>query len=182
MDEINFDDLKASIMSESGFNGIEYENLSIDGTHSRLLFKTANFMPEFFRNMHELFVAEKFCDVALTNENKIIKCHKIVLASASSYFKCLFTSGFKENEKCDQVCMDHICSFSILESIVNFIYSGKVVVTESNVQSLLMASKILQVSGLDQACCMFLYLNLDSTNCIGVELFSRDCGCVILSK
>jgi hypothetical protein len=183
MEEINFNDLKAIIMSDSPANGLEYEDLSIDGSNSRLLFKSASFMTDFFKNMYELFVSGRFCDIVLRNENKIIKCHKIVLASASTYFKCLFTSGFRENENnCDNVNMEHICSFSTLELIVDFMYSGKVLITESNLQNLLMACKMLQVSDLDQACCMFLFMNLDSKNCLGIEIFSRECGCIMLSK
>jgi kelch-like protein 19 len=182
LDTVNFDDLKDSIMNENGFNGIEYETLSIDDSHSRLLFKSTNFRVDFFKNMQELFVAEKFCDVALRSENKIIKCHKLVLAAASPYFKCMFTGGFKENETCEQVDMDQVCSFAILDSIVNFIYSGRVVVSESNAQNMLVASKILQINDLDNVCGMFLFLNLDVSNCIGIDLFAKEYGCIWLSK
>jgi hypothetical protein len=119
----------------------------------------------------------------LRAEEKSIKAHKLVLASASPYFRAMFTGGFKETHmNTDDMRLDQICTYSILESIVEFMYTGECVIRESNAQHLLIASKILQVSELENACCMFLYLNIDTTNCIGFHFFARDNGCMLLAE
>jgi len=57
--------------------------------------------------------------------------HKVVLISASSYFHEMFVS-FKDG------CKDHFVirelDSKILELLVDFIYTGEIMVTEENVQ------------------------------------------------
>jgi len=72
------------------------------------------------------------CDVKLeTDDNKIIFAHKVVLASASPYFYAMFTNFAERNH--DLVVMKQLDS-TALQLLVNFIYSGKISVTEENVQ------------------------------------------------
>lgn len=66
--------------------------------------------------------------------------------------------------------------------MIDFVYSGKLVVNEKNVQDLLVASKMLQIEEIVNACCIYLYLNMDASNCIGFEDFAKTYGCVSLSK
>jgi len=55
----------------------------------------------------------------------------VVLASASPYFYAMFTNFAERNS--DIVVMRQIDS-TALQLLVNFIYSGNIVVTEENVQ------------------------------------------------
>lgn len=198
--KIDLNDL-STLLSEDEINGLEYENLSPDGSFASLQFRSSRpKLDTFFSNLKEFLDLEKFCDVILKTETtpsnfsssyntlnplsrnfKTIKAHKIILSSASSYFKALFAGGFRENRFCDEVFVDHI-SHSVLKSIIDFIYTNRINIKETNVQSLLVASKMLQVEDIVNACCVFMYLNMDATNCIGIEDFSKTYGCVNLSK
>lgn len=83
-------ELKTVLNEEN--NGLEYEKFG-DGM---LLFKGTKYQIEIFKNFREFQETEKFCDIVLkTNErtNKYIKAHKLVLASASPYFRAMFTGG-----------------------------------------------------------------------------------------
>jgi len=76
-----------------------------------------------------------FCDIKLkTDDGKIILGHKVVLASASPYFYAMFTSFSDRNN--GLVVMRQIDS-TTLQILVDFIYSGKIMVTEKNVQVIL---------------------------------------------
>lgn len=45
--------------------GLEFENLNKDGSHSHIRFKSSKFMTDFLANLREFQEAEKFCDVVL---------------------------------------------------------------------------------------------------------------------
>jgi len=82
-----------------------------------------------------LFRDDVFCDIKLeTDDSKIIIAHKVVLASASPYFYAMFTNFSERNN--DLVVMREIDS-TALQMLVDFIYSGEIVVTEENVQVVL---------------------------------------------
>jgi len=55
----------------------------------------------------------------------------VVLASASPYFRAMFTN-FKENNQ-GSVAIKNLDS-TALQLLVEFIYSGKIIITERNVQ------------------------------------------------
>lgn len=80
-----------------------------------------------------MFFSDKvFCDIILeTQDGFKIFGHKVILASASPYFLAMFTH-FEEKNKGLVVIRD--LDSSALQLIVDFIYSGKIIVTERNVQ------------------------------------------------
>ncbi|XP_003242520.1 kelch-like protein 2 isoform X2 [Acyrthosiphon pisum] len=109
---------------------------------------------------------EVFCDIKLeTDDHKIILAHKVVLASESPYFYSMFTKFSKKNH--DIVVMREIHS-TALQLLVNFIYSGYIVVTGENVQDLLPVANLLQLQEVKEVCCDFLQTQLCPTNCIGI--------------
>ncbi|XP_029348372.1 kelch-like protein 2 isoform X3 [Acyrthosiphon pisum] len=58
--------------------------------------------------------------------------------------------------------------FTALQLLVDFIYSGKISVTEESAQALLQAANLLQLEEVKEACCHFLQTQLCTTNCIGI--------------
>eukprot|EP00102_Acyrthosiphon_pisum_P026770 XP_016663980.1 PREDICTED: kelch-like protein 2 [Acyrthosiphon pisum] len=122
---------------------------------------------ELFEVLQSLRKCEIFCDIKLeTEDKKIIFAHKVVLASASPFFHAMFTNFAEKNH--DLVVMREIDS-TALQLLVNFIYSGAIVVTEENVQVLLQAADLLQLQEVKDVCCDFLEKQLCSTNCIGIK-------------
>lgn len=72
------------------------------------------------------------CDIRIkTNDGTIVFGHKVVLVSASPYFRAMFT-GFEESNK-DFILITELDS-SVLQLLVNYIYTGEILVTEENVQ------------------------------------------------
>ncbi|XP_060874127.1 kelch-like protein 2 isoform X2 [Metopolophium dirhodum] len=119
-----------------------------------------------------------FCDIKLkTDDNKIIIAHKVLLASASPYFHAMFTNFSERNH--DLVVMREIDS-TALQQLVNFIYSGRIVITEENVQDLLPAANLLQLQEVKEVCCDFLNSQLCPTNCIGIHAIADLHSCTKL--
>jgi len=81
---------------------------------------------------HFVFRDKVLCDIKLeTDDGGSIFGHKVVLASASQYFHAMFTSFSEKNQ--DLVVIKELDS-SALHLLINFIYSGKIIITEKNVQ------------------------------------------------
>ncbi|XP_008178316.1 kelch-like protein 3 isoform X2 [Acyrthosiphon pisum] len=108
---------------------------------------------------------EVLCDIKLgTDDGGVIFGHKVVLASASPYFLAMFTNFSEKNQ--DQVTIRQLDS-RVLHLLIDFVYSGKISITDKNVQDLLAASNLLQLQEIKKACCDFLEAQLCPTNVIG---------------
>ena len=61
---------------------------------------------------------------------------------------------------------------SAVESLISFVYTSSIEVTEDNVQALLPAANLLQLTEVCDACCSFLKRQLHSSNCLGIMAFA----------
>jgi kelch-like protein 19 len=84
------------------------------------------------------------------------------LSAASPYFKAMFTGGLKESEM-TRVKLQGVC-VSSMARILNFMYTGRINVTEVTVCQLLPAATMFQVTYVIEACCAFLERQLDPQN------------------
>ena len=110
----------------------------------------------------ELWQQEELCDVTLVSADKQrFRAHKIILASASRYFKALFVGAGKhlrENatrttDSNDMVIELEAVDADSLGSVLTSIYQKNVEITPENVEGLLSASNYLDVAPIRQACC-----------------------------
>ena len=130
--------------------------------------------------LHLLRKENSMCDATLSVEGKKFPVHRNVLCASSAYFQVMFTSGMAESFA-DHVEI-HGIQADIFDAILDFIYTGKVEVSEDNVQQLLPASKMLQIEDIEVICCDFFKHELDSSNCVGIYTFSDAHSCFNLSK
>lgn len=117
------------------------------------------------------------CDVILIADDLEIPAHKMVLASCSPYFYAMFT-GFEESRQ-DRITIQGV-DYHALCLLVEYVYSAVVVVTEQNVQVLLTAANLLQLTDVRDACCDYLQSQLDPSNCLGIREFADIHGCLDL--
>lgn len=64
-----------------------------------------------------------------------------------------------------------------LEALVDFCYTARIVVEESNVQSLLPTACLLQLAEIQDVCCEFLKKQLEPGNCLGIRAFADTHAC-----
>lgn len=118
---------------------------------------------------------EHFCDVELQVGKETFKVHRLVLAASSPYFAALFTGGMKESSK-DAVQILGI-EAGIFQILLDFIYTGIVNIGVNNVQELIVAADMLQLTEVVNLCCEFLKGQIDPLNCIGIFQFSEQIAC-----
>ncbi|AFB76904.1 kelch-like protein [Cotia virus SPAn232] len=79
--------------------------------------RAAIYMIESWRNINNLLDKEIFCDVTLlTNDEKSIKAHKIILSSSSTYFENLIADNGNEYK------LD--VTYFALKTVLYFLYNG----------------------------------------------------------
>ncbi|XP_053431272.1 actin-binding protein IPP isoform X3 [Nycticebus coucang] len=116
-----------------------------------------------------------FCDVQLQVGKETFQVHRLVLAASSPYFAALFTGGMKESSK-DVVQILGI-EAGIFQVLLDFIYTGIVNISVNNVQELIVAADMLQLTEVVNLCCEFLKGQIDPLNCIGIFQFSEQIAC-----
>jgi len=116
----------------------------------------------------------KLCDVTIKVAEHAFPAHRIVLAASIPYFRAMFTHDMMESKQ-PEVTM-HSIDPSAMESLVNFAYTGRVTVSTSNVQNLMVGASFLQLTKVRDACADFLQHRLTPQNVLGIRTFAESLG------
>ncbi|KAJ1114872.1 hypothetical protein NDU88_003102 [Pleurodeles waltl] len=101
---------------------------------------------------------------------RLFSCNRNVLAAACPYFKSMFTGGLYESKQ-KKVTL-HDMDAESMALIIDYCYTGRVTVSEANVQRLYAAADMLQLEYVRQACAGFLARRLEPANCAGILKFA----------
>lgn len=123
-----------------------------------------------FKVMNELRSQSLLCDVTIVAEDVEISAHRVVLAAGSPYFHAMFTGEMAES-RAKRVRIKEMGGWT-LGLLIDYIYTAEIQVTEDNVQSLLPAAGLLQLSEVKKSCCDFLSSQLHPSNCLGIRAFA----------
>ena len=127
-----------------------------------------------------LFEQQRHCDVTIIAKTEEFPCHKAVLSAASGYFDTMFGSAMSES-KSDRVSISEIDP-NVFESVLKYIYGGSHLVAADNVESLLQAANLFQITRLKSECELFLLEELSIENCIGFWLTGTTFACAKLEQ
>lgn len=111
------------------------------------------------------------CASPLKVGNKLIPCHKLVLACVIPYFRAMFLSDMAEAKQ-DLIEIRDFDGDAI-QDLVRFAYSSRLTLTVDNVQPLLYAACILQVELVARACCEYMKAHFHPSNCLAVRTFAE---------
>ncbi|VDN01091.1 unnamed protein product [Thelazia callipaeda] len=156
------------------------------------IYTNEHFSSNVLRTFANMRKEGRFCDVVLIASmikedsaesegvrNIRIKAHRAVLAAGCPYFSAMFNSAMKES-KLECITIKAIDGSSLIE-LVDYLYSGQLLISVRNVQNLLTAASLLQLICVRDACSRFLLEQLDPSNCLGIEQFAITHSCTQLA-
>lgn len=117
----------------------------------------------------------KLVDVTLSAGGRDFPCHRGVLALCSPYFHCMFSGDFVESIAARVELYD--VDPEILSCLLDFAYTGKLTINQSNVEGLICTSSQLQFQTVRAVCSRYLQHQIDATNCLGILEFGAVHGC-----
>ncbi|PFX17735.1 Kelch-like protein 12 [Stylophora pistillata] len=101
------------------------------------------------KSINRLRKERKLCDITLTVGGKEFYAHRVILSASSDYFCAMFTGDMEESHK--SVVELHGLDSDTMEFILDFVYTETIQVSVENVQPLLPAACLLQLTELSKA-------------------------------
>ncbi|KAK3699556.1 hypothetical protein QZH41_003934 [Actinostola sp. cb2023] len=128
--------------------------------------------------LQELRTRKELCDVTLVVEGREIVVHRAVLAATSRYFNALFTSPM--SEKSMKIVEIKEVDPEALEVLINFAYTSRLTITDTNVQNLFIASDRLEFKSAKDACIDFIMRQIEISNCLRILALAERHGLKVL--
>ena len=122
--------------------------------------------------------AGKFCDVVLYVEDQKFYLHRNILSSFSPYFESIFQSKKSAIEKFNITCQ----SSKIFQCFVNYMYTGTIIINNTNATEMFKLAHHLQVSKLKLHCAEYFERYLNLQNCLNVKHMADVYNMPLLSK
>uniref|UniRef100_A0A1B0GDH2 Kelch-like protein diablo n=1 Tax=Glossina morsitans morsitans TaxID=37546 RepID=A0A1B0GDH2_GLOMM len=133
-------------------------------------FENSNYFNSFFDTLSKLRQNKEYCDFSLEVGEVTIYVHKVALAIASPFFATMFNCDMKE--KAESRLKLEKKEATAVKTIVDYIYGGKLVLTENNILSVSSMSDFFQIEWVKKKCMDFLKSNLKPNNCLQIRKFA----------
>ncbi|XP_015600929.1 kelch-like protein 18 [Cephus cinctus] len=131
-----------------------------------------------FSRFEEIRRQGKLCDVTLKVDDQSFSAHRIVLAVMIPYFKAMFLNNMMESKQKD-ITLQGIDAIAA-EALINFAYSGRITLTNNNVQSIMVGAAFFQLLKVKDACADFLKRRFHPQNALGIRRFADTLSCAPL--
>ncbi|XP_049997936.1 kelch-like protein 29 isoform X1 [Alexandromys fortis] len=124
--------------------------------------------------------AKAFTDLKIVVEGREFEVHQNVLASCSLYFKDLIQRSVQDGSQSSREKLELVLSnlqADVLESLLEFVYTGSLVIDSANAKTLLEAASKFQFHTFCKVCVSFLEKQLTASNCLGVLAMAEAMQC-----
>ncbi|XP_078351632.1 kelch-like protein 25 [Oculina patagonica] len=137
---------------------------------------------ELIKRLDILRTNQSFCDVTVAVKDGEFNAHKVVLAAASPFIRSLLASDMRESkEQLIKIELEEATA-SVMEAVLQYVYTGDVLVTEESAHNLIATADYLLLPGLETMACNFLKENMTVENCIFNYYFADKYRCVELGE
>lgn len=116
----------------------------------------------------------ELADLTLLVGGRELPCHRALLALSSPYFHAMFAGNFAESFSARVELRD--VEPAAVGQLVDFVYTGRLTVTQGNVEALTRAAARLHFPAVQKVCGRYLQHQLDATNCLGICEFGEQQG------
>ncbi|XP_037380173.1 kelch-like protein 30 [Talpa occidentalis] len=124
--------------------------------------------------LQRLRTQPKLTDVTLLVGGRELPCHRSLLALSSPYFRAMFAGDFAESVAA-RVELQGV-EPGVVAQLVDFVYTGRLTVTQGNVEALTRTAARLNFPAVQQVCGRYLQQQLDASNCLGICEFGEQQG------
>jgi len=104
------------------------------------------------QDLFKAFESQDFCDFDIVCEDKVIKCHKVVLASRSPVFRAMLLHNMEESAQ--QKVEPKNFDFDTMSLVLKFMYKGDIETNllEKHAESIFMAADYYEINDLKKSC------------------------------
>ncbi|EDV25199.1 uncharacterized protein TRIADDRAFT_25548 [Trichoplax adhaerens] len=121
--------------------------------------------------LHQLYTNGELCDIQVKIGHQTYHCHRIVLASNSTYFHAMFTGNLTESKQNSVEIKE--ADREAVAILIDYFYRGKIEINTNNVQSVAVTSSMLGVDEIVHVCCQFISDLLAPSNCLEIRYFAQ---------
>uniref|UniRef100_A0A5F9D250 Kelch like family member 29 n=1 Tax=Oryctolagus cuniculus TaxID=9986 RepID=A0A5F9D250_RABIT len=135
---------------------------------------------EMLKELNQQRRARAFTDLKLVVEGREFEVHQNVLASCSLYFKDLIQRSVQDGSQGGREKLELVLSnlqADVLELLLEFVYTGSLVIDSANAKTLLEAASKFQFHTFCKVCVSFLEKQLTASNCLGVLAMAEAMQC-----
>ncbi|XP_011495934.1 PREDICTED: kelch-like protein 18 [Ceratosolen solmsi marchali] len=143
-----------------------------------IFYQNTEHFKESFPTFEHIRRQGKFCDVTLKVDDQCFSAHRLVLAATIPYFNAMFTNDMIESRQ-KNITLQGFDSM-VLEAFINYAYTGRIRITNENVQSIMIGASFLGLQYVKTACALFLKSHLNPDNVLGIRNFADILGCTSL--
>ncbi|XP_059418500.1 kelch-like protein 41a [Carassius carassius] len=119
--------------------------------------------------LKELLKENKFVDCILKVGDQCLPCHRLIMAACSPYFRELYFTedGVEKKDSSKEVVLENVDP-TIMDMIVNYLYSADIEITDENVQDVFAVANRFQIPSVFTACVNYLQNKLSLGNCLAI--------------
>ncbi|XP_066601268.1 kelch-like protein 18 isoform X2 [Prorops nasuta] len=142
----------------------------------KAIFYQSDLFCKSFPIFEEIRKQGKLCDVTLEVDGQAFSAHRVVLAGSIPYFRGMFLSNMQESNQKEIILKEGIDALA-LGALVSFSYTGRITLTNENVQSIMAGACFLQLQLVKNACAEFIKRQFHPQNILGIREFADTLSC-----
>lgn len=104
----------------------------------------------FAPHLKSLLEDKNFADVTFKIGDSLISAHRNILVARCDYFRAMFLGGMRENS--EKIINIPDIDDTTFRDILEFLYTGKIIVSENNIVPLITAAEKFQITDLKEVC------------------------------